>query len=65
MDSAKLAEGAPALRRALVRLAARNTGEAASIDQLKYAAWKLIEWRDHPAPWRQVRSIVTLKSIDW
>ncbi len=51
----KLAEGAPALRRALVRLAARNTGEGGPpIDQLKYAAWKLIEWRDHPAPWRQV-----------
>jgi len=51
----KLTEGAPALRRALVRLAARNSGEGgAPVDQLKYAAWKLIEWRDHPAPWRQV-----------
>jgi ATP-dependent helicase/nuclease subunit A len=51
----KLAEGAPALRRALVRLAARSSGESGPpIDQLKYAAWKLIEWRDHPAPWRQV-----------
>jgi ATP-dependent helicase/nuclease subunit A len=51
----KLAEGAPALRRALARLAARNPGEGGSpMDQLKYAAWKLIEWRDHPAPWRQV-----------
>jgi len=50
----KLAEGAPALRRALVRLAARSSGESGPpIDQLKYAAWKLIEWRDHPAPWRQ------------
>jgi len=51
----KLAEGAPALRRALVRLAARSSGESGPpIDQLKYAAWKLIEWRDHPTPWRQV-----------
>jgi len=51
----KLADGAPALRRALVRLAARNTGEGGPpIDQLKFAAWKLIEWRDHDAPWRQV-----------
>ncbi|HEY6391985.1 MAG TPA: UvrD-helicase domain-containing protein [Bryobacteraceae bacterium] len=51
----KLTEGAPALRRALVRLAARNSGEGGPpIDQLKYAAWKLIEWRDHPAPWRQM-----------
>jgi ATP-dependent helicase/nuclease subunit A len=50
----KLAEGAPALRRALARLATRGTGEhGAPMDQLKYAAWKLIEWRDHPAPWRQ------------
>jgi len=51
----KLSEGAPALRRALVRLAARGSGESGPpMDQLKYAAWKLIEWRDHPAPWRQV-----------
>ena len=51
----KLAEGAPALRRALVRLAWRDAWEtSAPIDQLQFAASKLIEWRDHPAPWRRV-----------
>ncbi len=44
-----------ALRRALVRLAWRDSFDSGPpIDQLQYAAWKLIEWRDHPAPWRQV-----------
>ncbi len=51
----KLGEGAPGLRRALVRLASRDSFDSASpIEQLQYAAWKLIEWRDHPAPWRTV-----------
>jgi ATP-dependent exoDNAse (exonuclease V) beta subunit len=51
----KLGEGAPGLRRALVRLAWRDSFDGASpIEQLQYAAWKLIEWRDHPAPWRTV-----------
>jgi ATP-dependent helicase/nuclease subunit A len=51
----KLAQGAPALRRALVRLAARDSWEnSPPITQLQYAAWKLIEWRDHPAAWRQL-----------
>jgi ATP-dependent helicase/nuclease subunit A len=51
----KLAEGTPALRRALVRLAWRDSFDSGPpIDQLRYAAWKLIEWRDHPEPWRQV-----------
>jgi ATP-dependent helicase/nuclease subunit A len=51
----KLGEGAPGLRRALVRLAWRDSFDGASpIEQLQYAAWKLIEWRDHPAPWRKV-----------
>src|SRR5580698_9490735 len=49
----KLSDGAPGLRRALVRLASRDSYDGASpIEQLQYAAWKLIEWRDHPAPWR-------------
>jgi ATP-dependent helicase/nuclease subunit A len=51
----KLADGTPALRRALVRLAWRDSFDnGPPIDQLRYAAWKLIEWRDHPEPWRQV-----------
>src|SRR3984893_2976257 len=49
----KLGEGALGLRRALVRLAWRDSYDGASpIEQLQYAAWKLIEWRDHPTPWR-------------
>ena len=49
----KLGEGAPGLRRALVRMASRDSFDGASpMEQLQYAAWKLIEWRDHPAPWR-------------
>ena len=48
----KLGAVAPGLRRALVRLAWRDSYDSASpIEQLQYAAWKLIEWRDHPAPW--------------
>jgi ATP-dependent helicase/nuclease subunit A len=51
----KLGEGAPGLRRALLRLAWRDSWDSSTpIEQLKYAAWKLIEWRDHPAPWREV-----------
>jgi len=51
----KLGAGAPGLRRALVRLASRDTLDATSpTEQLQNAAWKLIEWRDHPAPWRTV-----------
>ena len=51
----KLAQGTPALRRALTRLAARDSWEnSPPITQLQYAAWKLIEWRDHPTAWRQL-----------
>jgi ATP-dependent exoDNAse (exonuclease V) beta subunit len=51
----KLGEGAPGLRRSLVRLASADSFDRASpMEQLQYAAWKLIEWRDHPAPWRRV-----------
>ena len=50
-----LGEGSPGLRRALARLASRDSYDRASpIEQLQSAAWKLIEWRDHPAPWRRV-----------
>src|SRR5579872_775293 len=51
----KLGQGAPGLRRALLRLAWRDSWEKSPpIEQLQYAGWKLIEWRDHPAPWRRV-----------
>lgn len=51
----KLGQGAPGLRRALLRLAWREAWEnSPPIEQLQYAGWKLIEWRDHPAAWRRV-----------
>src|SRR3984893_598291 len=51
----KLGEGSPGLRRALVRLASRDSFDSASpMEQLQFAAAKLIEWRDHPAPWRRM-----------
>ena len=51
----KLGQGAPGLRRALLRLAWRDSWEnSPPIQQLQYAGWKLIEWRDHPSPWRHV-----------
>ncbi|MGD0436355.1 MAG: UvrD-helicase domain-containing protein, partial [Bryobacteraceae bacterium] len=51
----RLGEGAPGLRRALLRLAWRDSWEnSPPVEQLQYAAWKLIEWRDHPAPWRRL-----------
>jgi ATP-dependent helicase/nuclease subunit A len=51
----KLGEGAPGLRRALVRMAWRDSFDGSPpVEQLQYAAWKLIEWRDHPAPWHSV-----------
>src|SRR5579864_3385814 len=51
----KLGEGSPGLRRALVRLASRDSLDSASpTEQLQFAAAKLIEWRDHPAPWRRM-----------
>jgi len=51
----KLGHGAPGLRRALLRLAWRDSFEKTPpVEQLQYAGWKLGEWRDHPAPWRRV-----------
>jgi ATP-dependent helicase/nuclease subunit A len=51
----KLGQGAPGLRRALLRLAWREAWEnSPPIEQLQHAGWKLVEWRDHPAPWRRV-----------
>ncbi len=49
-----LESGAPGVRRALARLAWRDSWEAGPpIDQLKYAGRKLVEWRDFTAPWRR------------
>ena len=50
----RLNQDSPGLRRALSRLAWRDSWErSAPIDQLKYAASQLIEWRDYPASWRR------------
>jgi ATP-dependent exoDNAse (exonuclease V) beta subunit len=51
----KLSEDAPALRRALARLAWRETrDDLAPLTQLKFAAKTLIEWRDFPAAWARL-----------
>ena len=51
----QLSAGSPGLQRALVRLAWRDSFDSASpMEQLQFAARKLIEWRDHPTPWRRV-----------
>ncbi len=45
----------PGLRRALLRLAWRDPFDASSpMEQIQAAGWRLIEWRDFPAPWRRV-----------
>ncbi|MGH9665667.1 MAG: UvrD-helicase domain-containing protein, partial [Bryobacteraceae bacterium] len=49
----KLNEPAPGLRRALSRLAWRDWDAGSPMEQLQYAARKLAEWRDFPAPWRR------------
>jgi ATP-dependent helicase/nuclease subunit A len=42
----------PVLRRALTRLTWRDDGAGRdALASLRNAAWSLIEWRDHPAPW--------------
>jgi ATP-dependent helicase/nuclease subunit A len=50
----RLDEDSPGLRRAFARLSWRDGWEDSSaIDQLQRAGWKLVEWRDYPAPWRR------------
>ncbi len=49
-----LSEARPGLRRALCRLAWRDSWESgAPIEQLQYAGKALIEWRDFPGAWRR------------
>lgn len=51
----QLGADSPGLQRALVRLAWRDGFDGASpMEQLQFAARKLIEWRDHPTPWAHV-----------
>ena len=51
----KLDAGSPVLRRALARLAWRESWKSDSppAESLKQAAKQLIEWRDHTQPWRR------------
>jgi ATP-dependent helicase/nuclease subunit A len=50
----RLDEDSPGLRRAFARLSWRDGWEDSSaLDQLQRAGWKLVEWRDYPAPWRR------------
>ncbi|HUS04709.1 MAG TPA: UvrD-helicase domain-containing protein [Bryobacteraceae bacterium] len=51
--SSRLNDFSPALRRCFTRLSWRDAWESGSpLDQLRRAAWTLIEWRDFNAPWR-------------
>ena len=51
----RLDQDSPGLRRALSRIAARDSFDGTSpIEQLEFAARKLIEWRDYPAAWQQL-----------
>jgi ATP-dependent exoDNAse (exonuclease V) beta subunit len=47
----RLSRPAPALERALVRLAWLDDEGRDPLDVLQRTAWRLIEWRDHAAPW--------------
>lgn len=50
----KLNEDAPGLRRAFARLAWRDGwDDSPALEQLERTGWKLVEWRDYPAPWRR------------
>jgi ATP-dependent helicase/nuclease subunit A len=50
----RLDEDSPGLRRAFARLAWRDSwDDSPAIDQLQREGWKLVEWRDYPAPWRR------------
>src|SRR5262249_5774888 len=50
----KLDEGSETLRRALTRLAWRESFfESTPVESLQYAGKQLVEWRDHDMPWRR------------
>jgi ATP-dependent helicase/nuclease subunit A len=50
----RLNRESPGLTRALARLAWRESWDnSPPLEQLKYAGWSLIDWRDYPAPWRR------------
>ncbi len=50
----RLGEDSPGLRRAFARLAWRESwDDSPALEQLQRTGWKLVEWRDYPAPWRR------------
>jgi ATP-dependent helicase/nuclease subunit A len=49
----RLGSPSPAIARALVRMAWLNEKERDPLDALRREAWKLVEWRDHPARWER------------
>ncbi|MCS7026647.1 MAG: UvrD-helicase domain-containing protein [Bryobacteraceae bacterium] len=51
----KLNQESPGLRRALAHLAGRQARDFdyTPVESLEFAAWRLAEWRDFPAPWRR------------
>jgi ATP-dependent helicase/nuclease subunit A len=50
----QLSQESPGLRRAFARLAHRDSwDDSPPVEQLQYAGKKLLEWRDHTAPWRR------------
>ncbi len=51
---AKLNADSPGLRRAMARLAVERDRAFTPLEQLRFAAWQLIEWRDFPAPWQRM-----------
>lgn len=49
----RLAGPCPAIERVLVRLAWSGGEDGDPVEALQKAAWRLVEWRDHPAPWER------------
>ncbi len=50
----RLNEDSPGLRRAFARLAWRDGwDDSPALEQLQRSGWRLVEWRDYPAPWHR------------
>jgi len=50
----RLADPPEGLRRALARLAGQRTeGRSSPLDRLRDAGFRLVDWRDFPAPWQR------------
>ena len=62
----RLSQPSPTLRRAITRLTWRDDGEGRDpLASLRTAAWSLVQWRDHAAPWKRhaVERVAALDSI--